>query len=613
MAPIVERKAVNVNVGAVTGACLPITKAQALWYAATSMKRHRRTPLAERWNLGFIGALVLAVVVSGSYLAIQHFSHAYGGGGPQVWVYANPSVNNVCFLVDMSNDSINWVTNYEYPPRCTGVAPSGYASTTGAYMMDSTYSYYRLIFYSAPSGYSFKDWRLSNGQTTTGNSISFSNNIPSVYIDLNAPPPPTPPSGPSLGVTSHTTTSVGLGWSGGSAGSYGSVSGYSVLRNGAVIANLAAGTTSYTAGSLACNTGYYFMIQLKTSGGASANSNQVYQVTSACPTPVPTPAPSSAPPKSSTPAPTSAPAPSKTGGSGGVKTPSPATSSGSQPAAPAAPADTTPPPAPGNFVASVDDGQVGISLDWDASSDPSGIAGYNLDRSTDNKTWAPLTPQLSDTGYDDQDTKFGTHYFYRVRAVDGAGNPSAYAYVDAATGQFQANSSGDSGLTLTSPDKLAVANLPAGAVTAQANCQVVSDQTEPKTDLSVVAGPYVLLCKDQDGNVIDSLDKSADWTINLQGKERQFTKLQAAQLDGGGRPTAVKTQFNQKTGVMTFSSTASGPFVVLGAVRHGLPWGSIISIIVILLLIFGGIGYLIYRQRNKQNYDDYLRRKYYDF
>lgn len=548
-------------------------------------------------------AVIVAGVIVVSYLAVQHFSHAYGGGGAQVWVYANPGVNNACFLVDISSDGVNWVTNYEYPARCTGVPPSGYPSTTGAYMLDSTYPYYRLIFNQAPSGYSFKDWRLSNGQTTTGNSITFSNNIPSVYLDLNAPAP-TPPAGPSLSVTGRSASSVSLSWSGGSPGSYGSVSGYNLLRNGSVAASYSPSATSAVAGSLACNTSYNFIIQLTTTGGASANSNQVSQTTSACPTPAPAPAPA--------PAPSSAP-PKTSPGSGGV-TAQPKTSSA--PAVPAPlPVDTTPPAPPDSFGASVDSGNLGISLNWDAATDASGIAGYNLDRSTDKTNWSPLSAaRLTGTSYDDQTTVFGAHYYYRLSATDTAGNTSGYVYADASTGGFLANASGGQGFTVTSADHLAVANIPAGALPDQQHdCQMITSQTAAKTSQSQVVGPYLLLCKDQDGNSIELFQKPVSWTINLKHLEKRFNKLSVAQLDQDGNVQDAKAAFNAKSDVMAFSSSGTGPFVVLGTPRQGVPWANIISLVVIVLAALGGVGYLIYRQRGKEDYDDYIRRKYYDF
>src|SRR5206468_1015991 len=135
----------------------------------------------------------------------------------------------------------------------------------------------------------------------------------------------------------------------------------------------------------------------------------------------------------------------------------------------------------------------GITLSWNSATDPSGIAGYNLERSTDSNTWSSVATGISATSFDDKDTDFGTHYYYRLTATDKAGNTSGYALTDAATGAFQANSGGDKGITVTSDDQLAVANIPSGATDNQVDCQLINDQTAAKTAQSEIAGPYLLL------------------------------------------------------------------------------------------------------------------------
>jgi hypothetical protein len=294
------------------------------------------------------------------------------------------------------------------------------------------------------------------------------------------------------------------------------------------------------------------------------------------------------------------------------KTPAP-TAAPPKPGQGSAPSDTTPPQPPTNFKAAADDGNVGITLSWNAASDPSGISGYGLESSIDRSNWTSVDSGLKDTSFDDQSTSFNTHYYYRLTATDNAGNTSNYALADASTGGFESNASGGSGLTVTSDDKLAVVTLPSGALDNEADCQLVNDQTAAKTTQSELVGPYKLLCKDQQGNNVDSFQQDVSWTINLSHKEKKYTKLSVALLDADGNATDAKAKLNPKSDVLAFTASASGPFVVLGTLKKGLPWSTIISIILVLLVAGGGIGFLIYRQRNKQNYDDYLRRKYYDF
>ena len=87
--------------------------------------------------------------------------------------------------------------------------------------------------------------------------------------------------------------------------------------------------------------------------------------------------------------------------------------------------DTTPPTAPANLLATPSSGQV--SLTWNASSDASGIANYDVYRSTvPNFTPTPANriAQPTATSYVDTGRTAGT-YYYRVTAEDNAGNMSA--------------------------------------------------------------------------------------------------------------------------------------------------------------------------------------------
>ena len=87
--------------------------------------------------------------------------------------------------------------------------------------------------------------------------------------------------------------------------------------------------------------------------------------------------------------------------------------------------DVTPPPAPSSLAANPSSGQV--SLTWNASNDPSGIANYNVYRST-TPGFTPSTAnriaQPTATSYTDIGRTAGT-YYYKVTADDTAGNTSA--------------------------------------------------------------------------------------------------------------------------------------------------------------------------------------------
>jgi subtilisin family serine protease len=89
--------------------------------------------------------------------------------------------------------------------------------------------------------------------------------------------------------------------------------------------------------------------------------------------------------------------------------------------------DQTPPNIPANFKGTP--GHQQVSLAWDASTDPSPgkLAGYNLYRSEQSLTgYARLnTALVSAPDYTDPNLINGKTYFYKVTAVDAAGNESA--------------------------------------------------------------------------------------------------------------------------------------------------------------------------------------------
>ena len=93
--------------------------------------------------------------------------------------------------------------------------------------------------------------------------------------------------------------------------------------------------------------------------------------------------------------------------------------------------DTTPPSTPGNLSASaVSSSQ--INLGWTASTDNVGVASYNVYRSTDNATFAPVA-STTGTSHSDTGRAASTTYYYRVSADDAAGNESGMSNTASAT------------------------------------------------------------------------------------------------------------------------------------------------------------------------------------
>ncbi|MBI2930901.1 MAG: fibronectin type III domain-containing protein [Planctomycetes bacterium] len=89
-----------------------------------------------------------------------------------------------------------------------------------------------------------------------------------------------------------------------------------------------------------------------------------------------------------------------------------------------APSDTIPPTTP-TGLAATSASSTQINLSWTASTDSggSGLAGYKIERSTDNINFSEITTTAGTT-YSNTGLTTGTTYYYRVRAYDGAGNNS---------------------------------------------------------------------------------------------------------------------------------------------------------------------------------------------
>ena len=97
-------------------------------------------------------------------------------------------------------------------------------------------------------------------------------------------------------------------------------------------------------------------------------------------------------------------------------------------------ADTTPPSVPVmNGAVALSSGSIGIS--WTASTDNVGVTGYKVYRSTNGISYTLRSTLNATTSYDDTGLSASTLYYYKVAAVDGAGNTSAQSSAANATTQ----------------------------------------------------------------------------------------------------------------------------------------------------------------------------------
>ena len=104
---------------------------------------------------------------------------------------------------------------------------------------------------------------------------------------------------------------------------------------------------------------------------------------------------------------------------------------------PYVPKDDAAPSVPSRLTAVALAGKPAVRLSWPASSDTgspaSGLAGYIIERSSDDVSWNVLQSLYQALTYDDTTAGWSATWRYRVQAVDRAANASAYAYAGPVT------------------------------------------------------------------------------------------------------------------------------------------------------------------------------------
>ena len=113
---------------------------------------------------------------------------------------------------------------------------------------------------------------------------------PQVQTDMNTsvgPPDTTPPSAPpSFTVSSRTALSITTSWT--AATDNAAVTAYNLYRNGTKVATVAAGTTTYTFDSLACNTSYNLAVEAQDGAANVGPRTPLTTSTAVCDTTPPT-------------------------------------------------------------------------------------------------------------------------------------------------------------------------------------------------------------------------------------------------------------------------------------------------------------------------------------
>jgi hypothetical protein len=256
--------------------------------------------------------------------------------------------------------------------------------------------------------------------------------------------------------------------------------------------------------------------------------------------------------------------------------------------------DTVAPTAPTNLSA-FQSGPGSVDLSWDAATDNIGVDHYIVERSTDGSTWTSIAVDVTDVSYTDVDIAFNTQYFYHVIAVDLAGNKSpASTTADITTQSFEANVTADKGATIKSDDGFVVTDIPSGAVSEDAFCEITKDSTRltpPK--LKLVAGSYQINCKNATGDDITSFDKDANITMKL--KTFKGYKNFKAYTIGDTSLKLVNATFSKADQSLHFKQSDLQAFAAYGNKK-----GSSILFWLLLPFVLAGAVFALLRYRNSR-------------
>ncbi len=279
-------------------------------------------------------------------------------------------------------------------------------------------------------------------------------------------------------------------------------------------------------------------------------------------------------------------------------------------------ADTSQPSDPALFTGSINDTDKSVQLSWQPSTDNVSVAGYSLERSTDQQNWNSVDAHITDITYNDVSVSFDTTYYYRLRAYDGANNYSNYVTTDIATSNFQSNVDPTSDGSVSSDDQLATVTISAGTFDNPAFCIInLSKTKDPPTvkNYKLVSGPYELVCRDKDGKVADSFNKSL--SLDIQTRNISTKGISTIAYYGLSNDKWSQLKLKSKIGKDHIAHIDLGKnslFVVMGKKKGNSVLPVIITVLVIIGALIGAAIFLLrlrLRRKYTKQYQDYLTKE----
>lgn len=303
------------------------------------------------------------------------------------------------------------------------------------------------------------------------------------------------------------------------------------------------------------------------------------------------------------------PAPASPAPSGSSPVPSSSSGTSASSTVPIVTADTTPPSVPAGFQANYNESVVDLS--WSGSTDDHGVSGYELERSTDQTAWQRLGGTITSETFSDPEVTFDTTYYYRLRALDQAGNASGYATAQITTGGFSPNAKAGEALVLTSDDGVVRVSIPAGALAEVAACDLRASRYLPPSpkDYDSISGPYELLCKVASGSRITAFAQPVTVQVNLSDSQKKRY--------GDHKFYTRASDWEEVKDVSAdngFVLGDSADFAILGKTKKTPLWQKVLITLFILTAVIGGGLFALsyyYRWRLKRRLEQQNRDNYY--
>ncbi|CAN5617705.1 hypothetical protein BH23PAT1_BH23PAT1_0300 [soil metagenome] len=279
--------------------------------------------------------------------------------------------------------------------------------------------------------------------------------------------------------------------------------------------------------------------------------------------------------------------------------------SGSQ--EPAELVSTGPLEAPKQLTAVFDDKEATVNLTWEAP-DPVEVSSYDVEISTDQKSWGLLASDITDTAFKDKEPAFETNYFYRVRAIGHGGEVSKWATAEITTGEFNPNVFINEGGKFRNEEGVTVTAAPESFF-EDMYCYLSkpSDSPEVEDGWSLISGAYKAVCKNIAGGILGWL-KPTEVEFDLTGIDDNYSSLGLYVDTGAGENSVITASSEANRGTFELP-VETDAFSLVGQKKGASLWKILLLIMLfiaaIAVIVLVIVPRIILKRKLKSQYDDY--------